>query len=277
MVEQSIDPEYQATQRRRGTRIEESFFYYNADEPRLGRRESEPHSEEISYMHDVLTFNFPGDRTIWDLHHYFIKDGEKLDIQFDISFFKGFSFPKALSSFRSEEHGRRVPDLAINVLSKSTWAGDVGIHVDICRMIGVKVYVVFSPFHVEKAIYKPPFLRAYVLSGDGEYAIHELRTATVSEDQPGVLDENAIIDLASFLPFDIGIEARAEEHETGGRLYRAIFLERGTRKILETRLMAQLRLTAEANELAEREKERAEREKERADKLEKELRELRKE
>ena len=33
------------------------------DPPRLGRRESEPHSLNVSYIHDVLSVNFPQDRT----------------------------------------------------------------------------------------------------------------------------------------------------------------------------------------------------------------------
>src|SRR5271157_3610046 len=39
--------------------------------PRIGRRESEPHSAEVSYLHDVLEANFEGSRVFWDLHHYF--------------------------------------------------------------------------------------------------------------------------------------------------------------------------------------------------------------
>ena len=54
--------------------------------PRLGRRESEPHSQEIMYLYDVLSTNFPESRTLWDLHHYFAVNGTEFDIQFDISF-----------------------------------------------------------------------------------------------------------------------------------------------------------------------------------------------
>ena len=45
---------------------------------RLGRRESEPHSFEVTYIFNVLWKNFPESRTFWDLHHYFkwgIKNG----------------------------------------------------------------------------------------------------------------------------------------------------------------------------------------------------------
>ena len=61
---------------------------FDPNVPRLGRRESEPHSAEVTYLHDVLTTNFPEHRTMWDLHHYFKKEGAEFDIQFDISFFK---------------------------------------------------------------------------------------------------------------------------------------------------------------------------------------------
>ena len=66
---------------------------FDPNTPRLGRRESEPHSAEITYIHDILTTNFPTGRAVWDLHHYFlgIKDplkGKEIDIQFDVSFFK---------------------------------------------------------------------------------------------------------------------------------------------------------------------------------------------
>jgi len=55
--------------------------------PRLGRRESEPQSEDITYLYDVLMTNFPNSRALWDLHHYFLINGNEIDLQFDISFF----------------------------------------------------------------------------------------------------------------------------------------------------------------------------------------------
>jgi len=58
---------------------------FDPNVPRLGRRENEPHSAEVTYLHDVLTTNFPNDRTLWDLHHYFRKEGMDIDLQFDIS------------------------------------------------------------------------------------------------------------------------------------------------------------------------------------------------
>ena len=60
---------------------------FDQSQPRIGRRESEPHSFEVSNLHDILTSNFPEHHALWDLHHYFKLEGEEIDIQFDISFF----------------------------------------------------------------------------------------------------------------------------------------------------------------------------------------------
>ncbi|MHA1733083.1 MAG: hypothetical protein ACTSU5_14140 [Promethearchaeota archaeon] len=51
-----------------------------------------------------------------------------MDLQFDISFFLNWDFPRSLSSYKTSEFGNRVPDLAINVLSRSTWRGDLSEH-----------------------------------------------------------------------------------------------------------------------------------------------------
>ncbi len=96
-------------------------------QPRLGRRESEPHSHEITYLYDALTHNYPNYRIIWDLHHYFSFQGERLDIQFDISFFMDLDIPITydLSSYNAEKYGNKVPTLAINILSNSTYGKDL--------------------------------------------------------------------------------------------------------------------------------------------------------
>ncbi|RMG22040.1 MAG: hypothetical protein D6732_26325 [Methanobacteriota archaeon] len=93
--------------------------------PRLGRRECEPHSDEINYLYDVLSTNYPEDRTLWDLHHYFLIEGEKIDIQFDISYFKGMQIPYRISSYDAQKFNHRVPTMAIISFlhrpSKMTW------------------------------------------------------------------------------------------------------------------------------------------------------------
>jgi Uma2 family endonuclease len=153
----------------RSTRIENvEVIPFDPLTPRLGRRESEPHSEEVSYLYEVLHLNFPDSRTTWDLHHYFIVESEEIDIQFDISFFKDLKIKYSLSSYRASNFNNRVPNIAINFLSKNTWQMDIGIHADYCRLLKIPLYIVFSPYHIGKAIYKPPFLRAYILQPDGD-------------------------------------------------------------------------------------------------------------
>ncbi|MEX2718545.1 MAG: hypothetical protein Q6370_019775 [Candidatus Sigynarchaeota archaeon] len=149
--------------------------------PRLGRRESEPHSANISHVHDVLQTNFPSDRATWDLHHYFTFGNDEIDLQFDVSWFKGLRIDGTMSSYRAIEHGNRVPDLAINVLSKRTWHDDIGENADACRPIGIPVYVVFAPYHVASQMYKPPFLRVYLLVEGATHRVHELRRVTLRE------------------------------------------------------------------------------------------------
>ena len=105
-------------------KLSKSTSDFEESVPRLGRRESEPHSIEITYLYNVLKTNFIKSRVMWDLHHYFIYKGEKIDLQYDISFFKDFDLPDALPSYESKEHNNKIPDLAVNILSKSTWRKD---------------------------------------------------------------------------------------------------------------------------------------------------------
>ncbi len=102
--------------------------------PRLGRRESEPHSVEISYLYDVIRTNFQEVRTVWDLHHYFKKGGLDIDIQFDISYFRDLKIPYTLSSYHADEFDNRGPNMAVNILSKSTWRSDLLEKVDLSLM-----------------------------------------------------------------------------------------------------------------------------------------------
>ncbi|MGV9173415.1 MAG: hypothetical protein ACOC35_12760 [Promethearchaeia archaeon] len=196
---------------------------YDPNQPRLGRRESEPHSAEITYLYDVLTTNFPSDRTMWDLHHYFKKEGEKFDIQFDISYFKNLKIPYTLSSYDAEKFDGRVPTAAINILSPSTWRSDLAEKLDYCRILEIPLYIVFPSYHVATNLYKPPFVRAYVLKKNGEYKIHELREVTV--DSSGEWNPDAIIDVSSAVPFRIGLQQREKKHQGDETLYRLILID----------------------------------------------------
>lgn len=201
----------------------------------MGRRESEPHSAEITYIHDVLSTNFPESRTIWDLPHYFKGEkgslkGEKIDIQFDISFFKDFSIPYTLSSYKASEYEGRIPDMVINILSKSTWKTDLSENVDICRNLKIPVYVLFSPYKVTSKIYHLPFLRVYVLNDENSYKQGELYNITLEEG--GEISEESIIDINDILPLRLGLMQLDKKHKEDLSLFRLVFIDPSELKIL---------------------------------------------
>jgi Uma2 family endonuclease len=223
----------------KSTRIKESPpDLFDPDQPRLGRRESEPHSAEVTYLHDVLKTNFPEGRVFWDLHHYFIApkgalEGKKIALQFDISFFRKCKLSYALSSYDARNHEGRVPDIAINVLSKSTWQTDISEHVEACQDLSIPVYVVFSPYLATSKRYAPPFLRAYILQANGEYKEEELRELTVQEEQE--INQEKIIDISAKLPFRLGLIQLKQKYIDGKHLYRLVLLDPSKPKILPTR------------------------------------------
>ncbi len=196
---------------------------FDPKQPRLGRRESEPHSAEITYLYDVLTTNFPEDRTMWDLHHYFKKEGLDIDIQFDISFFKGLKIPHTLTSYQADKFNNKVPTAAINILSRSTWRSDLAEKIDFSRLLEIPLYIVFPSYHVAINLYKPPLVRAYVLQDDGKYQIHELRKITVSSSRGW--DSDAIIDVSEIVPFRLGLRKREQIHQDDEPLYRLILIK----------------------------------------------------
>ncbi|GAB4321541.1 MAG: hypothetical protein Kow0069_25900 [Promethearchaeota archaeon] len=192
---------------------------YDPEQPRLGRRESEPHAEEIQYLFDVLSTNFPGGRATRDLHHYFTVEGVKYDLQFDLSFFPTLQVPYTLSSFNAERFGGQVPTLAVNVLSRRTWQVDVGLHVEYCRDVGVPVYVVFPAYHVATRRYEPPFLRAYVLQASGDYHVQEMRAVAMREGEAWVAAQN-LIGFGELLPFRLGLVELVQPPDGGLKHYR---------------------------------------------------------
>lgn len=232
------------SERGRGTRIDNAPpDLYDPDAPRLGRRESEPHSAEVSYMHDVLNTNFPNSRTIWDLYHYFIGKqgtlkGEEIDIQFDISFFKDLRIPYTLSSYKAQEHNGKTPDLVINVLSKSTWRNDLSEVVDKCKDLEIPVYVVFSPYKVTTKIYHPPFLRAYILQENNNYKQEELDQITLEEGE--AINEEKIINLKDKLPFSLGLMKLKRTHKGKQNLYRLAFIDPSVPRVYPTELEKKL-------------------------------------
>jgi len=237
---------------RRPTRINNAPpDLFDPNKPRVGRRESEPHSAEITYIHDVLTINFPKGRTLCDLHHYFLgkKDalkGKEIDIQFDVSFFKDFQITHTLSSYDGRKYDGKTPDMAINILSKRTWRSDLSEKVDICKDLEISVYAVFSPYKVTSKIYNPPFLRAFILKDDGTYKQEELRSITLKEGE-GINEKN-IIDISTTLPFRLGLMQLRQQHEGEEPLFRLIFIDPSEPRILPS-------ITEKAKEAEEKVKE----------------------
>ncbi|MHA1343517.1 MAG: hypothetical protein ACTSQG_05995, partial [Promethearchaeota archaeon] len=230
-----FSPLIEGSERKKSTRIANAPpDLFDPAKPRLGRRESEPHSIEITYIYDVLTINFPNGRAIWDLHHYFLGSkgalkGKKIDIQFDITFFKDLQITHTLSSYDARMHEGKIPDMAINILSKSTWKSDMSENVDICKDLEIPVYIVFSPYKVTSKIYNPPFLRAYVLKEDGSYQQKELRNVTLIEGEE--IDKKNIIDISNILPFRVGLMQLRRQHEGDQPLFRLIFIHPSEPKI----------------------------------------------
>ncbi len=196
---------------------------FDQSQPRIGRRESEPHSFEISYLHDVLTENLQEHHTLWDLHHYFQVEREIIDVQFDISFFLNWSLPYTLSSYRASEFGNRIPDVAINILSKSTWKTDLSENLDICRILKIPVYIVFCPFDVATKLYSPPFLRIYFLTQEYPLTSYkDLREVCIHSD--GTLNLEHVIDLGESIPFAVGLQELEKKHEGSRALFRMVLV-----------------------------------------------------
>lgn len=222
----------------KSSRVDGPADIYDPNLPRLGRRESEPHSEEVTYLHDVLKTNFPKGRVLWDLHHYFISprgvlEGKRIDLRFDISFFEDLTIPHALSSYDSSQYEGKVPDIAINVLSKSTWSKDLSEVVEACRDLSIPIYAIFSPYMVATKRYAPPFLRVYILEEDWTYRLEELRGITLKEG--GEINEKNIIDITDRYPLRFGLMQLKQQHAGGKNLFRLILLDRSENMILPTR------------------------------------------
>ncbi len=242
---------------------------------RLGRRESEPHSKGIMELHDVLVANFPSDRTLPDLHHYFRVKDEKIDIQFDLSYFRNFQLDYELSSYDADKFQNKSPDLAVNILSKSTYLKDLGYNVDLCKEIGISVYVIFSTHNFSVRLYEPPFLRVYLLRDGKEYEVKTIRGEAL--DETGNLIKENMVETSPLLPFNIGVVKRGVKFEGGTDTYKLILINPKTLEIYKTKEAIE-RLRADREKArADREKARADREKARADKLEKILEEYKRE
>ncbi len=240
--------------------------YPEIEPPRLGRRESEPHSIGIMKIYEILEANFPRDRPIMDLHHYFYVKGDKIDIQFDLTYFRNFKLDYTLSSYDAAKFNNRVPDMAINILSKSTYLKDLGYTADICQELKIPVYVIFSTHDISVSLYRPPFLRVHILEDD-KYKVITVNGELFDENN-NLIEEN-IVRTSPLLPFNLGLLRLPTLHESGTPNYMLAILNPETKELYKTRSEIE-------KERADKEKERADKEKERADKLEKLLEEYKK-
>ena len=233
--------------------------------PRLGRRESEPHSDEITYLYEVLSTNFPEHRTFWDLHHYFWLYGEKLDLQFDISFFLNLNIPFRVSSYDASKYGNQVPTMAVNVLSSSTFRNDLGVVLQQCQRLRIPVYVILSD-HLQKPSYvKAPLLKVHYLEG-GQYRTIETSEVCCMEGQP--IDHEKLIDIRpDLLPFKLGLMKRKEKYlkDEITPLYYMVLVDRKTGKRLLTRREKMTIQAEEAQKRAEEAQKRAEEAQKRAE------------
>mgnify|MGYP006307608131 CR=1 FL=1 len=196
---------------------------------------------------------------MWDLHHYFrakISESriEKLDLQFDISFFKDFNLTEKLPSYNAADHGGRLPDLVINVLSKSTWRKDLLDNVQYCETIKIPFYAVFFAYPVAPLTMPPPFLRVYELQENGVYKKKEVKKAMYKGGK--LVDSNAFINLEPRLDVGIALEELDLKYLGGKEIFQAVIIDLKSKKKYLTR---------------------AEKEKARADELQRKIHELQRE
>ncbi|MHA1266063.1 MAG: hypothetical protein ACTSRS_12600 [Candidatus Helarchaeota archaeon] len=232
--------------------------------PRLGRRESEPHSLGLYRIYDILTTHFPNYRVMIDLHHYFYLKGEKLDLQFDLTVFTNLKLNYTLSSYDSAKFDNKIPLMAINILSKSTYLKDLGFLKDLCQELKIPLYVIFSTHNISILLYKPPFLRVHFLNKDGTYQEKTIR-GELYDEQGRILEHN-IIDTSQIIPFKLSLMKSNLIHEGGSPNYDLVFLNPATNKPYKPRIELEKERADKEKERADKEKERADKEKERADK-----------
>ena len=201
---------------------------------RLGRRESEPHSAEVSYLFDVLSSNFPNHRTVWDLHHYFTLVGGKVDVQFDISLFMDLTIPEDIPSYDAADYNQKVPDLVINVLSKSTWQKDLSKIQEICRKLSIPIYIVFLAYPIVPTIFSIPFLRVYVLEKDGRYISYDLSSFMYDLDE--LVDPAAKFELPDNFPFDVALQKLSRTYLGRKTRSRLVLLKKGSNNLYLTKL-----------------------------------------
>ncbi len=256
---------------------------------RLGM--AEPYFHIINYLHDVLSTNFPDDRTLCNLQHYFSIDNEKLCVLFDISYFKGFNPPYQFPFYNSDSFDGLTPTMVINVVSSSTYNDYLGLTAQICQKLGIPIYVFFSNHISNPAIVKAPYLKVIYLD-NGNYHIADLSEVCCTEGK-GYINHKRLIDIRpDILPFKFGIMKLQDKYRINNKdyaTYRLVLIDRNTKKILKTKAEKSQMEAEEAIRKAEKKaseklkrkmkemEEKVKRETEKIRKLEKKLKEKEKE
>jgi len=173
--------------------------------PRLGRRDSMPHTNHIEYIRSVLKKNFPNDTTISDLWHYFQVEMQEEKFIPDIAFYETFKLDRDLKSYKSIEHGNKIPLLIINMMSQSTWKNDVSEIVKKCLKVKIPFYIVYTMYSIKVDEYEPPFLRIYEYKEEkNDYEIIEIRRYAKYEESEMIEEKNLYYN--EKLPFRVGLE-----------------------------------------------------------------------
>ena len=224
------------------------------------------YSQEIMYLYDVLSTNFPESRTLWDLHHYFAVNGTEFDIQFDISFIQNFQIKPLLPSYRASDFNNHIPAAALNILSKSTYRLDVGENWAICKLVKIPVYIVFCTHPIGSKIYRPPFLRVYMLEETGEYSIQETnKFVCVEGEAEEKWNLKEIVDTSKYLPFRVGLMELKNRYFPDHPIYRMILIDSSKNRVFQSSREASKMRVDQEQARADQEQARADQEKARAD------------
>jgi hypothetical protein len=208
---------------------------------------------------------------MWDLTHYFPYNDEEIIIQFDISYFKNLKIPEMLSSYRSIQYHNKVPDLAINVLSKSTWRKDLLDNMMKCKKIQVPFYVVYFAYEIVPNLIPPPFIRVYSLQND-EYVEKEFTKTAFHNTK--LINSDAIIDLGDTIPFNIALNQSESIYQGGKPIFHLVIVKKQSNELFLSEKEFQKARADQEQARADQEQARADQEQARADRAEAKIREL---
>jgi len=192
--------------------------------PRLGRRDSLPHTNQIEYIGSVLKANFPNDTVLTDLWHYFQVGNYIEKFVPDIAFYKDFKLDNLIKSYKSIEHNNKIPLVVINMMSHSTWKNDVSEIVQKCLRVGIAFYIIYTMYSIDVEENNPPFLRIYEYNEErGEYDITEIREYAKYEESEDIYEKALYSN--DKLPFRIGLEKTLGKSD-GERVSRLLIVDK---------------------------------------------------